>query len=87
MFANRYMYFLKKGKLLNIVALFSGFIGACCAYADSWRTATRFSIDGVNLGYGPELMTWWWRNCGQIGFILIALAFALELFVFLTDQR
>ena len=65
-------------ELVRLTALFLGFLGAWCAYCDSWRTASRFSPDGVALGYEPELMTWWWTHCGRIGFILLALAFGIE---------
>src|SRR5260370_670741 len=64
---------------LTILALFTGFAGACFAFADSYRTSSRFSANGVSLGYGPEYTTWFWNHCGEIGFALIGTAFLIEL--------
>lgn len=76
-------------RAISIVALVIGFIGACFAFLDSGRTASRFTADGVHLGYGPDLMTWWWIHVGQIGFGLIAAAFALEFvaLVFFNEKK
>jgi hypothetical protein len=67
-------------KILNIVGLVLGFIGAFLAFLDSWRTGSRFSERGVKLGYEPTLNTWFWKSCGSIGFALITISFALQLF-------
>lgn len=66
-------------KLLTIIALAIGFVGAFLAFLDAHRTASRFSADGVSLGFGPEYSTWFWRHCGELGIALIAMAFLLEL--------
>jgi len=74
-------------KILNIFALSSGFTGAVFGFLASRRVASRFSEEGVRLGYGPEYSTWFWQHCGQIGFILITLAFFLQLVAILIPQR
>jgi len=66
---------------ITIIAIFLGFVGACFAFADAWRTADQFDEAGVRLGYGVAHSTWLWRHCGVIGFSLIALAFLLEFVV------
>ncbi len=70
----------------DFLAIILGFLGASCAYLDSWRTASRFTAEGVRLGFGPELMTWWWRNIGQIGFLLIGMAFFIQAIVMITEK-
>jgi len=37
---------------ITILAIFLGFVGACFAFADAWRTAAQFDEAGVRLGYG-----------------------------------
>jgi hypothetical protein len=66
-------------KILNIVGLLVGFIGAFLAFLDSWRTSSRFTEEGVRLGYEPELKTWFWKNCGNTGFGLITISFLFQL--------
>ncbi len=53
---------------LNLTGLILGFVGAALAFFDSNRTSSRFTEDGISLGYGPELNTWYWRWCGRMGF-------------------
>ena len=74
-------------KFVTIFALCLGAIGAYLGYLSSARIESRFTETGVVLGYGPEYMTWFWRHCGQIGFILIMIAFGLELLVMMLNRR
>lgn len=74
-------------KAITAASLFIGFVGGCFAFADSWRTSSRFTADGVAFGYGPELITWWWRHCGEIGFALITLAFLVEFFHIMCRKK
>ncbi len=66
-------------QFLDITGLVIGFIGAVFAFLDSWRTGSRFSQGSVRLGYSEELNTWFWRNCGTVGFALITISFFLQL--------
>ena len=74
-------------KIINLVALSLGTIGAFLGYLSSCRVESRFTKDGVALGYGPEYMTPFWRHCGEIGFILIVIAFATEFVITLVNNR
>jgi TRAP-type C4-dicarboxylate transport system permease small subunit len=75
-------------KNLTIIALCCGFTGASFGFLAARRVGSRFSRDGVALGYPPEYTSWFWENCGTIGFFLIALAFLLQLIanVLFQDQ-
>lgn len=74
-------------KKVTFVALSFGFAGAFLAFLDAHRTASRFSTDGVSLGFGPEYSTWFWRHCGEAGIALIAVAFLLEIVAMLLPHR
>lgn len=66
-------------KALNIFAIMLGLAGALLEFFAARRVESRFTADGVVLGYGPEYMTYFWRHCAEIGFVLIAVAFVVEL--------
>ena len=66
-------------KTLNVFAIVCGLAGAVLEFFAARRVESRFTADGVALGYGPEYMTFFWRHCAEIGFALIAVAFLLEL--------
>ena len=63
---------LALGLVINVV-------GTVLVFLDSWRTASRFSEDGVALGYGPEYSTWFWKWCGRSGLALLGLGFLIQL--------
>ncbi len=63
---------------LNLTGLILGFVGAALAFFDSNRTSSRFTEDGISLGYGPELSTWFWRWCGRMGFACLTVGFLLQ---------
>jgi hypothetical protein len=64
---------------LNVISLLLGFAGAAFAFMDSVRTASRFTSDGILLGYPPNRDTLVWRLSGRLGFGLLAAAFAVQL--------
>jgi hypothetical protein len=66
-------------KLFNILGLLIGFTGSILAFLDSWRTGSRFDSEAIKLGFEPELDTWFWRHCGQMGFALLTLGFLMQL--------
>lgn len=66
-------------KIFNIIGLVIGFLGALLAFLDSYRTSSRFVKSGVKLGYEENLNTWFWKSCGNVGFALITLSFAIQL--------
>ena len=74
-------------KLLSLIAIVFGFIGAVFAFLDSWRTGSRFSSKGVKLGYEKNLNSWFWRSCGQIGFGLLVISFFLQLVVMTGENQ
>ena len=63
---------------LTIVSIVFGFVGAFLAFLDARRTAYGFSEGGVRLGLGADYYTWFWRHCGEIGFLCLVVAFGLE---------
>lgn len=72
-------------KLLNLIGLAFGFIGAVLMFLDGWRLASMFTGSSFSLGYGKNYNTPFWRWCGRVGIGLVALGFlclfAAELFV------
>jgi hypothetical protein len=66
-------------KILTIIGLIFGFIGAVLVFADGWRVASRFSQDGVKLGYGKEYSGYFWNICGRVGIALIGFGFLAQL--------
>lgn len=73
-------------KCLNIIGLILGFLGGALAFLDSWRTNTRLPEDGIYLEYKPQFTTAGWRWCGRTGFVLITLAFFLQLVAEFASQ-
>ncbi len=73
-------------KKYNVISQILGFIGAFLAFLDSWRTASRFTEDGVRFGFGPEYSTGFWNYCDVFGFILIAVAFLIQLILAITEK-
>jgi hypothetical protein len=63
---------------LTITSIVFGFVGAFLAFLDARRTAYGFEGGGVRLGLGADYYTWFWRHCGQIGFLCLVVAFGLE---------
>lgn len=65
-------------QFLDITGLVVGFIGAILAFLDSWRTGSQFTSGGVKMGYEKSLKTWFWKNCGSVGFVFITISFLLQ---------
>jgi len=64
-----------------------GLVGASLGYLDSWRTSSRFTLDGLKFGFGQNHSTWFWNHCGEIGFILIAAAFLIQFLLTITEHK
>jgi hypothetical protein len=65
-------------KKLTIASILLALTGSFLAFLDARRTSYGFSEGGVRLGLGADYYTWFWRHCGEIAFICLFVAFALE---------
>ena len=65
------MTITQTGLILDIV-------GASLIFADSIRVSSRFSKDGVSLGYGDRYSRWYWHWCGRVGAALLLIGFWLQ---------
>jgi hypothetical protein len=68
-------------KKIKIASILFGLTGAFLAFLDAQRTSYGFSGGGVRLGLGSGYYTWFWRHCGEMAFLCLFIAFALEFVV------
>jgi hypothetical protein len=64
-----------------------GIAGASLGYLDSRHASSRSALDGVKFAFAHDHGTWFWNHCGQIGFMLIAAAFLIQLFLTITADK
>lgn len=74
-------------KFMKVIAIVFGLLGALLETLAAYRLEYQFTEAGVRLGYPPEHMTWFWRHCTLMGFVLITLAFFLELVILFLEQK
>lgn len=65
--------------IMNIAALIINFVGALLLVADSFRMSRRILNEGFTLGYESKYIRCYWRYYGFIGFFLMLVGFALQI--------